>query len=179
MASATCPHCKRVYSTIGYDKHLVRCPYRDELRSAIIDAMTGEDGYAVPRDVYEQRAIDDNLPSPSTMRAMFGTWAAALAHFGVSMRPSNATECTAVQLVAPKDVQPGARAKCTRRPHRSAEEIDAEIGAEIEATMHVTRQALAAARYETDHGYTVAVRRSDGTPYVRTLPGGGVACMLR
>ena len=171
MASATCPHCKRVYSTIGYDKHLVRCPYRDELRSAIIDAMTGEDGYAVPRDVYEQRAIDDNLPSPSTMRAMFGTWAAALAHFGVSMRPHVAAASAALQHNGQQ--RPG-----RRRPSSDAE-IDAEIDAEVEATLHVTRQALAAARYETDHGYTVAVRRSDGTPYVRTVAGGGTAYMLR
>ena len=49
--------------------------------------MTGEDGYAAPRDVYEQRAADGGLPSPATMRNVFGTWSAALAYFGFSQRP--------------------------------------------------------------------------------------------
>jgi hypothetical protein len=160
VAVVTCPHCGRSVTQGRLEMHTDTCPMRPALEDAIRSAMTGADGCAVSREEYAANA-PMHLPSYSTMRTAFGSWAAAVAYFDVPPR---------------KPPVPVQRVK-VEKPIVDPQTQD-EIDAEVEAAMHVSRAALDAARYCTRQGMTVAVRQ-DGTPYVRTLPCGRVACTLR
>ena len=172
--TATCPHCGRELLEHKLQSHDAVCPMRPDIADAMRKTLTGADGYAITRTEYEAIAFDAGLPSRSLLCKMVGDWPAVCALYGVPMRPAP------VKVEPPKRVEtPQEKPPRKRHNRRDDAQIDAEIGAEIDEAREIAQRAQALARWETDHGYTVAVRRSDGTPYVRTLPGGGVACMLR
>ena len=172
--TATCPHCKRELLAHKLDDHDAVCPMRPDVADAMRETLTGADGYAITRSEYEEIACNAGLPSRSLLCKMVGDWPAVCARYRVPMRPAP------VKVEPPKQAEP-LQEKPPRKRHsrRDDAQIDAEIGAEIDEAREIAQRAQALARYERDHGYTVAVRRYCGTPYVRTVAGGGTAYMLR
>jgi hypothetical protein len=159
-----CPHCGRVLR--GNTMHIAACPERPDIQAALRAALTGKNGCMV-RYVDYTILRARNLPSRSALTGHFGSWGAVAAHFGLRMGPQGAASHKRNR----KDAQDG-------EPVKDAAQVQAEIDAEVEATMHVSRAALDAARYCTRQGMPVATHQ-DGTPYARAVAGGGVAYMLR
>jgi hypothetical protein len=175
-ASETCPHCKREILQHRLDTHKAICPMNPDIAAAMTEALTGADGYAITRTEYEATmTVDAGLPSRSLLNKMLGNWPAICAQYCVPMHPEPVV-CVEVE----PQQEPPLRKRHSRRD--DAQEISpmtqAEIDAEVVATMHVSRAALDAARYCTRQGMPVATHQ-DGTPYARTVAGGGVAYMLR
>lgn len=92
MTTQRCPHCGRELRRRGMGLHVKTCPLRPEIADAMRVAMTGVDGYAVPLETYEaQRSAD--LPTIQTVLASCGSWAKAVAHFGVPRREGGKRLC--------------------------------------------------------------------------------------
>lgn len=167
--SVACPHCAHEFADTHISAHVAHCPCRPDMRARIIAAMTAPDGYAVSQTQYEAVSLQLGVPSRTLLWHTFGSWSKALVYFGLTMNPANAA-C----------INTAKRERPPKRPYRRRNDaaVDARVGAEIDEAREAAQRAQALARYEVDHGYTVAVRQ-DGTPYVRTLPGGSTAYMLR
>ena len=170
-AQAQCPHCDGWFNTNrGSAMRHIRCCPSDPARfDAIKAALTGDDGCAAGHDRYSAVAQRAGLPSRSTLCKTFGTWADALSHFGVPMSAQSAVMSAKLSAVAQRRPR---RTKATR-----AELADAAVGAEIDAVIEANRAEVEWARFNADRG--LAVAQHDGTPCVRQLRGGAVACMLR
>lgn len=160
MTIVVCLHCGDRFVTRGgaADKHAQRCPRDPALRDAIVRALTGADGYAASHNQYMAAAQRDNLPSRTALSNTFGSWAAALAHFGA--------------VVSPQRANHAARIAATRvgRDAKMAA-VDARVGAEIDALTEEAQRELEYAAYLSERGLAVCGERR--------LPGGGMAYMLR
>lgn len=159
-ALVACPHCGRQIDTRGNGaRHMSRCPLDPALRDAIKAALTGADGYSVSHNRYMAAAQRGDLPSRTALVQALGSWAAALAHYGVPMSPRSAA-----------GAQKLAATRSGRRRNDAA--VDERVGAEVDAAMEEAQREIEYARYLTERGLAVC-----GEP--RRLASGGTAWMLR
>lgn len=136
-----------------------RCPLDPAQFDAIRAALTGADGYSVSHNLYMAAAQRGDLPSRTALVQALGSWAAALAHYGVPMSPRSAA-----------GAQKLAATRSGRRRNDAA--VDERVGVEVDAAIEDAQRAIEYARYLTERGLAVC-----GEP--RRLAGGGTAYMLR
>lgn len=78
-----CPHCGRELYKRVRNLHIKACPKRPEIADALRKALTGADGRAVSPDEY-QRVHAKGLPPHTVLCKTFGSWRAAVRHFGLT-----------------------------------------------------------------------------------------------
>lgn len=162
--TAACPHCGRTCIPGKLAAHVNVCAYRPEIAQRMREVLRDVDGYAVTRSRYAVIAVNEGLPSLTSLEKHFGTWRAALVHFDVPMHPG-AIANTGAPKTEPTPPSPAPRPRKLRR----VEMVDAAVGAEVDALTEEAQRAIEAARYPS--GLAVCS--------VRELPDGRVACVLR
>ena len=123
-----CPHCGReVYRRVR-QLHINACPLRPEIADALREALTGADGHAVTPDEYT-RVRSKCLPTQAALCRTFGSWRAAVLHFGLTpysdVRRSACPHCGHTYT----NVKPHI-AKCPQRPEIAAALREALTSAE-------------------------------------------------
>ena len=80
-----CPHCGRELHKWTRAKHVRTCPKRPEIFAALREALTDADGYAVTPHGYARKR-SRRLPTQVVLHKTFGSWRAAVRHFGLTPR---------------------------------------------------------------------------------------------
>jgi hypothetical protein len=147
-----CRYCNAAHGASFIALHEARCLQNPAVRAATLKALTDPDrpGVAIASDEYDRRAAQYGAIPRSTLRGLFGSWAATCAAFGL-----------AVVRRAPAQGQESKRRTAAAQEMEQAQE-DARIAA-WEAVL------LEQERYR---GLPVCDK-------ARVLPGGGVAWMVR
>ena len=85
--AVTCPHCGRLSCGVRNGAaHAAMCPHNPDVAPRIRAALENPDrpGWAFGGVIYARRARECGAPSAEILRAAFGSWAAACAHFGLA-----------------------------------------------------------------------------------------------
>jgi hypothetical protein len=146
-----CRYCHAAHGASFIALHEARCLQNPAVRAATLKALTDPDrpGVAIASDEYDRRAAEYGAIPRSTLRGMFGSWAATCAAFGL-----------AIVRRAPVDVP-------TRRKSAAAQE------------MAQAAEDAAMAAYEAMLLDQERCRGLPVCDKARVLPGGGVAWMVR
>ena len=174
MDATNCPHCGRRVLMPTFAVHVGKCPDNPAVRTAIMLHMVDDDGNTRTARGYDA-AVAATIADPAYTGTVPPRLEMLCAHYDTHW----AMLCERWGYTPPR------RSTIHRRKAgKTLAQVDAEVGAEVEAALGVTRPALEWARYEQEHGLTVAthgdgVTRGDGTPYARRLPSGGTAYMLK
>jgi hypothetical protein len=147
-----CRYCHAAHGASFIALHEARCLQNPAVRAATLAALTDPDrpGVAIASDEYDRRAAQYGAIPRSTLRGMFGSWAATCAAFGLAVAPRP----------APVDVS-------TRRKSAAAQEM---AQAQEDAAMAAYEAMLL--EQERRRGLPVCDK-------ARVLPSGGVAWMVR
>ncbi len=86
-SSSTCPHCNKSFALHVLNRHINVCPENPDVAPLIRDAMEQPDapGCAVTITEYEEISRTAAIPGPKGIKQHFGSWRAAVEHFGLRM----------------------------------------------------------------------------------------------